>query len=92
MLTIYPESELYQDILRGAWVEESEVEKYKEVKVLIENLNIPVTFAALGASNAFQLYGILPQDRDKLLTTIDKIISDVGEDILRGYRKNLPHL
>ena len=92
MLTIYPESELYQEIQRGTWIEESEIEKYQEVKVLIANLSIPVTFAAMGASNAFQLYGVLPQDKETLLATIDKIISEVGEEELRQYRKNLPHL
>lgn len=92
MLTIYPESELYQEIQRGTWVEESEIEKYQEVKALIENLSIPVTFAAMGASNAFQLYGVLPQEKEQLLATIDKIISEVGEEKLRQYRKHLPHL
>lgn len=92
MLTIYPESELYQEIQRGTWIEESEIEKYQEVKVLIANLSIPVTFAAMGASNAFQLYGVLPQDQEKLLATIDEIISEVGEEALQQYRKNLPHL
>ena len=92
MLTIYPESELYQEIQRGTWVEESEIEKYQEVKALIENLSIPVTFAAMGASNAFQLYGVLPREKEQLLATIDKIISEVGEEKLRQYRKHLPHL
>lgn len=92
MLTIYPESELYQEIQRGTWTEESEIEKYQEVKALIANLTIPVTFAAMGASNAFQLHGVLPQDKEKLLATIDQIISEVGEDALRQYRKTLPHL
>ena len=55
MLTIYPDSELYQEIQRGRWQEESEIEKYKEIRVLVEQLTIPTTFAALGASNAFQL-------------------------------------
>lgn len=55
MLTIYPDSELYQEIQRGAWTEESEIEKYKEIWVLVDQLTIPTTFAALEASNAFQL-------------------------------------
>lgn len=92
MLTIYPESQLYQEIQRGAWMEESEIEKYQEIKALITNLSIPVTFAAMGASNAFQLYGVLPQEKEKLLAAIDSIISEVGEEKLRKYRKNLPHL
>lgn len=92
MLTIYPDSELYQEIQRGAWKEESELEKYKEMRVLVENLNIPTTFAALGASNAFQLQGVLPRDRKKLLSKLDKIIKNVSEEELSTYRRNLPHL
>ena len=92
MLTIYPDSELYQEIQQGNWQEESEVEKYKEIRVLIENLTIPTQFAALGASNAFQLHGALPEDRDALIQTIDKIIDTVGEEKLRNYRENLHHL
>lgn len=92
MLTIYPESELYQEIQRGRWVEESEIEKYKEIRVLVDRLTIPVTFAALGASNAFRLFGVLPQEKEKLIATIDKIISNVSEEELRQYRENLPHL
>lgn len=92
MLTIYPDSELYQEIQRGNWQEESEVEKYREIRVLIENLEIPTQFAALGASNAFQLHGSLPGDKATLITTIDKIIDTVGEEKLRDYRKNLRHL
>ena len=92
MMTIYPDSELYQEIKQGNWKEEEEIEKYKEVRTLVENLQIPVEFAALGASNAFQLHGELPKDRKKLLSTLDTIINNVNEEELRKYRKNLPQL
>lgn len=92
MLTIYPDSELYQEIQRGNWQEESEIEKYKEIRTLLENLEIPTQFAALGASNAFQFQGTLPEDKDALAAALDKIIETVREDDLREYRKNLPHL
>ena len=92
MLTIYPDSELYQEIQRGNWQEESEIEKYKEIRTLLENLEIPTQFAALGASNAFQFQGTLPEDKEALTAALDKIIETVREDDLREYRKNLPHL
>lgn len=92
MLTIYPDSELYQEIQKGNWKEESELEKYKEIRTLVENLDIPVTFAALGASNAFQFAGALPQDKKKILDMLDEIIAGVSEEELRRYRKNLKHL
>ena len=92
MLTIYPESELYQEVQNGTWEEESELEKYRELRALVENLDIPTYFAAMGASNAFQLRGRLPADKKQLLDTLDRIISGVCEEDLRHYRKNLRHL
>ncbi len=92
MLTIYPDSELYAEIQRGNWREESELEKYKEIQTLIENLQIPVIFAAMGASNAYQFYGQLPKDRKKLLSFLNKIIENVSEEELRNYRKSVHHL
>ncbi len=92
MLTIYPDSELYQEIWRGSWQEEGEMEKYREIRTLLENLEIPTEFAALGASNAIQLQGKLPEDREALSTVLDKIIESGKEDDLREYRVNLRHL
>ena len=92
MLTIYPESDLYREIQNGNWEEEGEIEKYRELRTLVENLNISTYFAAMGASNAFQLRGKLPEDKEKLLATLDRIISEVIEEDLRRYRRNLRHL
>ncbi|MCI8403261.1 MAG: radical SAM protein [Lachnospiraceae bacterium] len=92
MLTIDPASELYAEIRRGSWQEEGELEKYKEVRTLIENLQIPVIFAAMGASNAYQFYGQLPKDRKKLLAFLDEIIGNVSEEELQRYRKSVHHL
>ncbi len=92
MLTIYPNSELYKEIQKGNWQEEAEIEKYKELKALVEHLEIPVWFGALGASNPIPLQGTLPNDKKKVLSVLDKIIESVSEDELRDYRKNLRHL
>ena len=92
MLTVYPDSELYQEIRRGNWKEAGELEKYREIRTLLQELRIDTEFAALGASNAFQLYGRLPGDKDALLMEIDGIIDGVKESELQTYRKNLPHL
>ena len=92
MLTVYPDSGLYQEIRQGNWKEESETEKYREVRALVEGLEIPTEFAALGASNAFQLHGVLPEDRKKLLAFLDDVIKNVDEDELRRYRESVHHL
>lgn len=92
MLTIYPNSELYQEIQNGNWQEEKEIEKYKELRTLVDNLSIPVWFAAGGASNAIPIQGTLPEEKEKVLSVLDEIIKSVDEEELRKYRKNLRHL
>lgn len=92
MLTVYPDSELYQEIQNENWKEESELEKYRELKILIANLKLPTVFAAMGASNAIQLQGILPGDKEKLLSALTEITNTISEEELQNYRKNLPHL
>ncbi len=92
MLTLYPDSRLYGEMEQGNWREESETEKYREVRTLIAELKIPTVFAAMGASNAYQMWGELPEDREKLLSFLDGVIENVGEDELRRYRKRVHHL
>lgn len=92
MLTIFPESELYQEIQAGNWSEESELEKLEEVMTLIRYLDIPVDFAMLGASNAVQVHGRLPDDREQILSALEKVCDPQNEEALRQYRVRLPHL
>ncbi|MCI8594539.1 MAG: radical SAM protein [Oscillospiraceae bacterium] len=92
MLTVCPEAPLYQEIQDGRWQESSELEKYHEIRTLVEHLNISTRFAALGASNAFQFQGVLPRDKKALLAELDSIIKTAGEADLREYRVRLKHL
>ena len=92
MLTIYPTSELYREMQNGNWTEESETEKYEELKMLVQGLDIKTHFAALGASNAVQLHGNLPAEKAELISIIDEVINRFGENQLKQYRKNLKHL
>lgn len=92
MLTVYPSSKLYREIQAGNWKEAGELEKLEEVRCLIEHLEIPVFFAALGASNAIQLQGRLPEDRERLLARLEAACRTESEAALRDYRTHLPHL
>ncbi|MDO4291021.1 MAG: radical SAM protein [Eggerthellaceae bacterium] len=91
MLTIFKNSELYREIQAGQWTEESEVEKYEEIRELVQGLRIPTEFAMLGASNPVMLQGRLPEQRENLVAALDKVIA-IGEKRLRDYRTNLRHL
>ena len=92
MLTVFPESRLFAEIQAGNWREAGEKEKLAEVRTLVEHLDIPVIFAALGASNAVNLEGRLPQDKDALLAALDNMMERYSEEALRRYREGLPHL
>ena len=92
MLTIYKTSELYQEIQKGNWKEETEIEKLMELKVLIQELNIPTYFATMGASNCIWVEGNLPKDKQKMIALLEQVIGSADERELRRYRENLPHL
>ena len=92
MLTIYPASELYQEIQDGNWAEETEIEKLYELKTLIVNLNIDTYFVTMGASNCVHVEGHLPKDKVKMMKWLDEVIGSVDEKELRRYRENLRHL
>lgn len=92
MLTSYPESELFAEIQAGNWFEETELEKLEELKILIENLDIPVFFATLGASNALFVQGQLPKDKTTMVTYLEKMCKTQNESELRHYRTHLKHL
>lgn len=92
MLTVYQSSELFGEIQRGKWQEESETEKLTEMRTLIESLDIRTHFAALGASNMFNFQGRIPEDRDILINEINEILKKYNEHKLRDYRVNLKHL
>lgn len=92
MLTVYPESDLYAEIQAGNWREAGELEKLAEVKCLAEHLRIPVFFAMLGASNAVQIQGRLPEEKDRLLSELTAACGTLSEAELRHYRTHLPHL
>lgn len=92
MLTIFPESELYQEIQRGHWTEESELEKFAELKSLIENLDIHTQIMTEGASNLVRLHGNLPADKQKLIHYLEHLLAAADENALRNYRTHLQHL
>ena len=92
MLTVYPESGLYQEIQAGRWEEEGELEKIEELKTLLEHLEIPVYFATLGASNTVWVEGALPKERDRMVRYLEEVCRSGSEADLRRYRTTLPHL
>ena len=74
MLTIYPTSQLFQEIQAGNWKEETEIEKLQELKTLIQNLTVNARFATDGASNLIQVRGNLKTDKQKMVHFLEQQI------------------
>jgi len=49
-----------------------EQKSYSGVKAPLPHLDVCISFAAMDVSNAFQLYGVLPQNKETPLHTFDR--------------------
>ena len=91
-LTIFPESQLYQEVINGTYVEEPEIERLMEMRTLIESLNIRVNLLGHHVSNTVPITGALPDDKAAILREFDKAIANFPEEELKAYRSRIWHL
>lgn len=91
-LTVFPESELYQEIQEGKFVESSEHERLLELKTLLSKLEITTTLLGNTVSNSIPFTGILPRDKNEILKGFDLAIKQIGETELKQYRNNIKSL
>lgn len=91
-LTIFPESQLYQEVLEGTFLEEPEIERLVEIRTLIDRLNIRVNLLGNHVSNTVPITGALPDDKTAILREFDKAIAQFPEKELKAYRNRIWHL
>lgn len=91
-LTVFPESQLYREVLDGTYVEEPEIERLMEVRTLIDRLKIKVNLLGHHVSNMVPVTGALPDDRAAMLREFDKAIAELTEAELRVCRSRIRHL
>ena len=91
-LTIFPESQLYQEVLDGTYIEEPEIERLMEMRTLIDKLNIKVNLLGHHISNTVPITGALPDDKTAILREFDKAIVRFPENELKAYRSRIWHL
>lgn len=91
-LTIFPESDLYEEVACGNYIETPEKERLVELKTLIENLRNPTTILANTISNAIPVTGILPKDRNYMVRTLQSAIEEIGDEAMDSFRKSILHL
>lgn len=72
-LTVFPEPQLYQEVLDGSYEEEPEIERLIEMRTLIDRLKIKVNLMGHHISNTVPITGALPDDKVAILRKIDKL-------------------
>lgn len=91
-LTIFPESDLYQEIKNGTYEPSSELEKLHELYTFIEHLTTSTIIYANTISNLAPFVGELPKDREKILHMLQKTMIHTDEGLLEHYRNSIRHL
>lgn len=91
-LTLFLDSQLYHEILRGEYEEASEYERLDEMASLISQLSCRTHILARTVSNPIPLTGAIPEDRITLLNEIKQIKEHYSEEQLRSYRDSIESL
>lgn len=91
-LTVFAESQLYREVLDGTFVEEPEIERLMEMRLLIERLNINVNILGHHVSNTVPVTGALPANKMAMLREFDKAMAEFPESELKAYRNRIRHL
>ncbi|WP_290392802.1 hypothetical protein [uncultured Duncaniella sp.] len=90
--SLFPESQLYQEVLDGTYTEEPEIERLMEMRTLIDLLKIKVNLLGHHVSNTVPITGALPDDKAAILREFDKAIAEFPEEELKSYRSRIWHL
>lgn len=91
-LTVFPESQLYQEVKDGMYEEQPEIERLIETRTLIDQLKIKVNILGHHVSNTIPITGALPYDKAAILRKLDDAISEFPEAELKSYRNRIRHL
>lgn len=91
-LTVFPESQLYQEIQEGKYIEATEHERLLELQTFISSLNIQTSLLGNTVSNTVPFTGMIPTDKVRILNELEAAINRFSETGLRHYRDNIVSL
>lgn len=91
-LTLMPGSRLLRQAQKGAFEEATEKEKLEEMAEFIRCLTTPTIFRAEHVSIAVPLAGHIPQNKEKMLATLQAVIDGASEENLRSFRESIVSL
>ena len=87
MLTVVPGTPLYRAMEKGLYIESTETEKLEEIYELVRCLTNETIFMNEHASNLFHVKCRIPEEKEELLSFIQKFIEENDEKKLRQYRE-----
>jgi radical SAM superfamily enzyme YgiQ (UPF0313 family) len=73
-LEIFPKTGLAAAVERGDFVEATEEQVVREIRILVEQTEAPYRMMSDSASNLLDVNGRLPEDRDRMLSVIDEFL------------------
>ena len=89
-LTVFPGSELEEDIKAGSFVEAGEKVILTEEKLIIENINLPeMHLWASHILNSTPLAGYIGKDRDWMLQRLERSINEMDEEQFKKTFKRI---
>lgn len=91
-LTLIPGTALYEQKLKGEFLEATEFERVQELTYFIEHLETNTKVFANHVSMATPVVGKIPEDRPKMLKVLKDTMDDFDEGELRQYREQLRQL
>jgi radical SAM superfamily enzyme YgiQ (UPF0313 family) len=83
-MTLVPGTPMYQDAASGKFTLITPFESLKELLTIVQNANFTnCFFSSMHASNYFSVRGTLPQDKEKMVKALEKIIKQGDSNSLR---------
>lgn len=80
-LILRPKAPLYEDSLKGEFIQCTPQEVLNETKEIISNLDVTSQFCSDHVSNYANINGKLPQDKKRMISELEKIIERVDADL-----------
>lgn len=91
-LTLMPGSQLFRLAQKDAFREATEKEKLQELMEFIKCLTTPTIFRAEHVSIAVPLAGYIPEDKEEMMSRLQKVIDKTPEEKLRNFRESIHSL
>lgn len=86
-LTLFEDTELYEDLKEGNFKESSELERAVELKTFLEHLEIE-TMILGHPTGSVSFYGRFPEDKEEILRKLQWEIDHFDEEFYRRKREN----